>query len=194
MPLIWKWNHLKILSLLGDLKLKYKFRPSHVFNVDQTGISTDANKLSQINWFEKEEETWHSFNSWKRNNYSCNTAGEYVSTLLFFPKSKKELRPLELSTSLNNHGPFSLWMDASSIFCHIWFDHFLKLEVKAQNYLVLLILDKYASFIKNIALLEKASKNNVHVFTCIYSPHITMIAATGCFIYVTLRHILFPRR
>jgi hypothetical protein len=83
-------------------------------------------------------------------------------------------------------------MDASSIFCHIWFDHFLKLEAKAQNYLVLEILEGHASLTKNIALLEKTCKDNVHVI--IHNPHIIMVAAAACFIYVTLEHILFPRR
>jgi hypothetical protein len=48
------------------------------------------------------------------------------------------------------------------------------------------------SLTKNIVLLEKAHEDNVHVF--IHSPHITKIAASGCFIYVALEHILFPKR
>jgi hypothetical protein len=37
-----------MISFLGDWKLQYKFQPKHVFNVNETDISTDPNKLFKL--------------------------------------------------------------------------------------------------------------------------------------------------
>jgi hypothetical protein len=79
-----KQEHL-IKELFQDISI------SRVFNVDGTSISAVPNKPSKI--FEREEESWNSFFSRKRNNSiavaCCNAAGSYVAPLLIFPGAKE---------------------------------------------------------------------------------------------------------
>jgi hypothetical protein len=59
----------------------------------------------------------------------------------------------------------------TEIICPVWFDHFLKSVKPIEDDPVMLMLDGHATHTKNIALLEKARENHVHIL-CI-PPHIS---------------------
>jgi hypothetical protein len=84
-------NCLKFVSLLGDLQLKYNFRPSHVFNVDKTGISTVRIKSFKMTGL-KEDKRVQNIPSAERGTTTtaviCYTEGQYVAPLLVCPRAR----------------------------------------------------------------------------------------------------------
>jgi len=98
-----------------------------------------------------------------------NELGNYIPPLLVFPR--KNYNPLfevgaPPETAIACHP--SGWMQ-SEIFAPTWFNHFLRHAKPTAEDPVLLILDGHATHTKNIALIEMARENHVHIL--VIPPH-----------------------
>lgn len=160
-------------SLLIELYDRYKFSPSQIYNVDETGITTVPNKPSKV-IATKGKKQVGTLSSAERGTTTTsvicfNAAGRYIPPLMIFPRVRENLELLEGTppdTKLVCHP--SGWMN-TEIFCPTWFDHFLRHVKPTADQPILLILDGHASHTKNIALLETARINHVHII-CL-PPH-----------------------
>lgn len=160
-------------GLLIEIYDRYKFTPSQIYNVDETGITTVPNKPSKV-VATKGKKQVGTLSSAERGTTTTsivcfNAAGRYIPPLMIFPRARPNLELLEGTppdTELVCHP--SGWIN-SEIFCPTWFDHFLKHAKPTAKDPVLLILDGHASHTKNLLLLERARKSFVHIL-CI-PPH-----------------------
>lgn len=168
-----KENVAKFFSLLQNLQHQHNFRPSRIFNVDETGISTVPNKSSKIIGL-KGKKRVGILSSAERGTTTtavicCNAGGQFIPPLIIFPRARENpdlLNGTPPETVMVCHP--SGWMQ-SEIFCPIWFTHFLKCVKPTEDDPVLLILDGHATHTKNINLLEQARQNHVSII-CI-PPH-----------------------
>ncbi|KAB0790448.1 hypothetical protein PPYR_15170 [Photinus pyralis] len=160
-------------SLLIELYDHYKFSPSQIYNVDETGITTVPNKPSKV-IATKGKKQVGTLSSAERGTTTTsvicfNAAGRYIPPLMIFPRARENLELLEGTppdTKLVCHP--SGWMN-TEIFCPTWLDHFLRHAQPTADQPILLIPDGHASHTKNIALLETARKKHVHII-CL-PPH-----------------------
>jgi hypothetical protein len=88
-------NVSNFFCLLEDLQLKHNSRPSRVFNVDETAISTVPNKSSKIIGL-KGKKRVGILSSAERGTTTtevicCNAAGQYVAPFLDFPIPRENL-------------------------------------------------------------------------------------------------------
>lgn len=147
-------------NLLGELMDRHMFRPSRIFNCDETGITTVPNKPGKILSL-KEKKQVGILTSGERGTLVtaeiCFSAtGQYIPPLLVFPRIRRNPQlavglPPESVTEFHASG----WMQ-SSIFAPTWFNHFIKHARPSEADPVLLILDGHATHTKNIALLDMA--------------------------------------
>jgi hypothetical protein len=121
----------KYFSLLGYLQFKYKFRPSRVLNVDETGVSTVPNKSSRVIGFKGKRRVSIVSSPPKSDSHRCGYLLQCCRTIgCFFirvSKSKVESRRPEWSSSWNSHSVSSLWIDAKKEMLYpVWLYQFLK--------------------------------------------------------------------
>lgn len=160
-------------DLLGSLLDKYKFKPSRIYNCDETGITTVPNKPTKI-FSLKGKKQVGCYTSGERGTLVTaeicfNPTGHYVPPLLVIPRVRRNAvyeigLPTESVVAYHNSG----WMQ-SDIFSDIWFPHFIHHTRPSKDSPVLLILDGHATHVKNIKLIEEARKN--HVIILSIPPH-----------------------
>ncbi|KAJ3659805.1 hypothetical protein Zmor_011473 [Zophobas morio] len=152
---------------------KYKFEPSRIWNVDESGLSTVPSKNSKI-FATKGRKQVGVLTSAERGQHvtvvcAMNVIGSYVPPALIFPRKrlKNEL--------MDNSPPGSVafaqekgWM-TGPVFLQ-WLDHFVKYVKPSPEDKILLILDGHGSH-KSLEVLEFTKKHGIILF-CL-PPHTT---------------------
>ncbi|XP_031333074.1 uncharacterized protein LOC116176797 isoform X1 [Photinus pyralis] len=166
-------NVTKFFELLGELMDRYKFSASHIYNCDETGISTVPNKPGKIISLKGKKQVG-ILSSAERGTLITveicyNAAGFYIPPLLIFPRVRRNPLfekglPPESLVECHPTG----WMQ-SHIFAPTWFNHFLKYSKPTKEEPVLLILDGHSTHTKNLELVQMSKENNVHIL--VIPPH-----------------------
>lgn len=149
---------------------KYKFDPSRIYNVDESGLTTVQKPPKVI--APKGEKQIGQITSAERGTLvtlsgSVNAIGNSIPPLLIFPRvhfREHMLRgaPPGTKGAANPSG----WM-SSDIF-ETWLDHFIEQSQSSQERPVLLILGNHATHI-SISIIDKAKANGVVLLT--FPPH-----------------------
>lgn len=157
-------------SNLATLLEKYKFAPSRMFNVDETGISTVQKPAKQLG--PKGVKQFGSKISWERGKNvtaicAMSASGSFIPPLLIFPRKR-------MSPTLTKHGPVegiyavtdNGWSDQK---CFLqWLEHFKLCVNSSPSNPVLLLLDNHYSHIS--LLIYNYCKDNGIVMLSI-PPH-----------------------
>lgn len=131
---------------LESLLEKYKFVPSRMFNVDETGISTVQKPSKQLG--PKDVKQFGSKISWERGKNvtaicATSASGSFVPPLLIFPRKR-------MSPALTKNGPVegiyavtkNGWSDEK---CFLqWLEHFRVYTNSSPENPILLILDNHS--------------------------------------------------
>lgn len=162
----------KFFDLLESMTDQHHFPPHRIYNVDETGITTVQTKPSRI-MARKGKKQVGSLSSAERGVLTtaviCMSAGGvYVPPMLIFPR-------VRLNPALTEGAPpgttfqcdKSGWMQ-TEIFTR-WMEHFIQFVKPSAEEPVLLVLDGHHTHAKNIACIEVAVKNNVHML--VLPPH-----------------------
>ncbi|XP_026319551.1 uncharacterized protein LOC113230034 [Hyposmocoma kahamanoa] len=164
----------KFFSLLIELQDKYKFGPTKIFNVDETGITTVPKKKSKVLSLKGKKQVG-LISSAERGQLSTavlcvSASGIYVPPLVIFPRVRMKAELLDGAppgTIAMCHP--SGWIQ-SYIFVH-WLDHFIANVKPTKDYPVLLLLDGHSTHTKNLPLIDKARNNGVIIVS--FPPHCT---------------------
>lgn len=164
----------KFFDLLTSLTDKFKFRPTRIYNVDETGLTTVPKSHSKVIAMRGRRQVG-TLASGERGQLitaalSFSAAGHYVPPFLIFPRvrMKAELldgAPVETVAACHPSG----WMQ-STIFVE-WLEHFIKHVKPSKEDPVLLLLDGHATHTKNIELIDRARQNGI-ILLC-FPPHCT---------------------
>lgn len=164
----------KFFDLLTTLTDKYSFRPTRIYNVDETGLTTVPKSHSKVIAMKGRRQVG-TLSSGERGQLvtsvlSFSAAGNYVPPFLIFPRvrMKAELldgTPAETAAACHPSG----WMQ-SNIFVE-WLQHFIQHVKPTVEDPVLLLLDGHSTHTKNIPLIDLARKNGI-ILLC-FPPHCT---------------------
>ena len=159
-------------NLLEKVQDTNKFSPDRIYNVDETGITTVANRPSKIVATRGKKQVG-SLSSAERGQLvtveiCMNAAGFFVPPLFIFPRKRMKDELMENSPPGSIAVPHeSGWMQ-SHIFVS-WFEHFLKHANPSADRPVLLILDGHKTHTNNLPFIELARSKFVTVL-CL-PPH-----------------------
>lgn len=157
-------------SLLGDLMDKYKFTPNHIYNCDETGISTvqDPGKILAPKGMKRVG----SITSWERGKNitllcTMSAVGGFVPPMFIFPRKR-------MTPQLEKDGPAGAiykcsdngWINEQLFF--EWLQHFTMHTKPSSQEPVLLILDNHASH-TSLKTYEFCKQNNIHMLSL--PPH-----------------------
>lgn len=164
----------KFFALLTSLVDKFKFRPTRIYNVDETGLTTVPKSHSKVIAMKGRRQVG-TLASGERGQLitaalAFSAAGHYVPPFMIFPRvrMKAELltgAPAETAAACHPSG----WMQ-STIFVE-WLEHFIKHVRPSKEDPVLLLLDGHATHTKNIVLIDLARKHGI-ILLC-FPPHCT---------------------
>ena len=149
---------------------KYKFDPSRIYNVDETGITTVHKPPKVI--ASKGEKQIGQITSAERGTLVTmsgviNAIGNSIPPLLIFPRVHFREHMLKGSPpGTKGAANPSGWM-SSEIF-ETWLDHFIEHSQSTQERPTLLLLDNHATHI-SISIIDKAKANGVVLLT--FPPH-----------------------
>ncbi|KAJ4435944.1 hypothetical protein ANN_18567 [Periplaneta americana] len=156
---------------LTELQGKYKFSPTQIYNMDETGITTVPNKAPKI-VTTKGKRAVGKVSSAERGQLvtavcCMNAAGNYVPPALIFPR-KREKEEL-----MNGAPPGSVMFisDSGYINCELfvkWLRHFQNHVGATKNKPVLLILDNHTSHI-TLENVQYCRENSIHLLSL--PPH-----------------------
>lgn len=149
---------------------KYKFAPSRIFNVDETGISTVQKPTKQLG--PKGVKQFGSKISWERGKNvtaicAMSASGIYIPPLIIFPRKR-------MSPALTKNGPaegiYAItdngWSDET---CFLkWLKHFQTHTSVSQANPVLLILDNHYSHI-SLSIYNYCRENGIVMLSL--APH-----------------------
>lgn len=164
----------KFFDLLEGLIDQYKFLPTNIYNVDETGLTTVPKRQSRIIALKGRKQVGLA-SSAERGQLTTavlcvSASGNYVPPLLIFPRIRMKAELLDGAppgTVAVCHP--SGWIQ-SEIFVE-WLNHFISaVKPKKQNP-VLLLLDGHSTHTKNLPLIEKARDNGVIILS--FPPHCT---------------------
>ena len=166
------FNRVVVADFFGLLDT-LNFPPSRIYNNDETGVMTVPNKTSKVISMKGKKQVG-SLSSAERGTLVTaeicfNALGNYVPPLLIFPRKKANPlfeagAPPETIIACHPSG----WMQ-SEIFVSTWFTHFLRHTKPKAEDPVLLIFDGHATHTMNLALIQMARENHVHIL--VIPPH-----------------------
>lgn len=162
----------KFFDLLESLYNKYKFSPSDIYNVDETGITTVPNKPSKVLALRGKKQVGVLTSAERGVLVTAETcmsaSGNFMPTMFIFPRKRDN--PLLLDDappgSFAQYHP-SGWMQSDIFVC--WFRKFIEFSKPTPEKPVLLILDGHATHTKSLELINLARANNV-ILLCL-PPH-----------------------
>ncbi|CAH1965165.1 unnamed protein product [Acanthoscelides obtectus] len=164
----------QFFGLLTKLMDDYNFRPTRIYNVDETGLTTVPKSQSKIIAMKGRRQVG-TLTSAERGQLitavlCTSAAGHYVPPFLIFPRMrmKEELldgTPAETGYSCHISG----WMQ-THIFIE-WMQHFIKHVKPTKNDPVLLLLDGHVTHTKNLKLIDLAKEHGI-IMLC-FPPHCT---------------------
>ncbi|GBL84812.1 hypothetical protein AVEN_1104-1 [Araneus ventricosus] len=161
-------------DLLHSLHSKYKFSPNDIYNADETGILTVANKPSKVlALLGKKQVGTLTSAEWGvlvTAETCVNAAGNFLPPMFVFPRKKEN--PLLMDDA--PPGSFAVyhesgWINKETFL--VWFKKFLEHSNPGPKKPVLLIIDGHNSHTKSLELVNLAWANNV-VLLC-FPPHTT---------------------
>lgn len=162
----------KFFDLLESLMDQYKFPPTHIFNVDETGLTTVPKRQSRILALKGKKQVGLA-SSAERGQLTtavlCMSAsGYYLPPLLILPimRMKPELldgAPPGTIAVCHQSG----WIQ-SEIFVQ-WLDHLISSVKPTKGNPILLLLDGHSTPTKNLPLIMKARDNGVIMLS--FPPH-----------------------
>ncbi|XP_048487698.1 uncharacterized protein LOC125490998 [Plutella xylostella] len=161
-------NVSKFFALLIELQDKYKFGPTKIFNVDETGIMTVPKKKSKVLSLKGKKQVG-IISSAERGQLTTavlcvSASGVYIPPLLIFPRVRMKAELLDGTppgTIAVCHP--SGWIQ-SDIFVN-WLIHFIENVKPSKDDPVLLLLDGHSTHTKNLPLIDKARENGVIIRT-----------------------------
>ncbi|GBM18551.1 hypothetical protein AVEN_47943-1 [Araneus ventricosus] len=161
-------------DLLDSLYSKYKFSPNDIYNADETGILTVANKPSKVLALRGKKQVG-TLTSAERGvlvtTETCvNAAGNFLPPMFVFPRKKEN--PLLMDDA--PPGSFAVyhesgWINKETFL--VWFKKFIEYSNPGPKKPVLLIIGGHNSHTKSLELVNLARANNV-VLLC-FPPHTT---------------------
>ena len=164
----------KFFDLLEDMMDKHNFHPSHIFNVDETGITTVPNSTSKVIAVKGQRQVG-CLSSAERGQLMtvelCMSAtGHFIPPFFVIPRVRmneawRDNAPTGAEFACHPSG----WMQ-SDIFLK-WLQHFIRCSGASKVNQVLLILDGHATHTKNVEALDYARENGVYML-CL-PPHCT---------------------
>lgn len=164
----------KFFDLLEELIEQYKFLPTKIFNVDETGMTTVPKKQSKIIALKGRKQVGLA-SSGERGQLTtavlCMSAsGNFIPPLLIFPRIRMKAELLDGAPP----GTISVchpsgWIQ-SEIFVE-WLNHFISSVKPKKEDPVLLLLDGHTTHTKNLPLIETARENGVIILS--FPPHCT---------------------
>ncbi|XP_023240420.1 uncharacterized protein LOC111638880 [Centruroides sculpturatus] len=167
-----KHNINEFFTKLGTVLDKYKFPPSRIYNLDETGVTTVLKPKKII--AKKGTKQVGAIVSAERGSLvtvelAANALGHTVPPMFIFPRLKyKDLfikgGPPESIGAGNSSG----WMTATEFL--IYMDHFIKHTRPSPSDPVLLLLDNHQSHV-DINVVEKAKSNSIVMLS--FPPHCT---------------------
>ena len=173
---------------------EHNFPPHHVFNVDETGLTTVQSKSSKVLALKGRRQVG-TLTSAERGVLStvvvCMSAGgNFVPPMVIFPRvrMKAELQdgaPAGTIFACHSSG----WMH-QEIFIQ-WLRHFLDHTKPCENDPVLLMLDGHLTHTRNLEFIDLARKN--HTTVVCMPPHCKPQASVpGRLFHRTSQHVLQP--
>ncbi|GBM76068.1 hypothetical protein AVEN_167488-1 [Araneus ventricosus] len=161
-------------DLLDSLYSKYKFSPNDIYNADETGILTVANKPSKVLALRGKKQVG-TLKSAERGvlvtaETCVNAAGNFLPPMFVFPRKKEN--PLLMDDA--PPGSFAVYHESGWIKKEtflVWFKKFIEHSNPGPKKPVLLIIDGHNSHTKSLELVNLARENNV-VLLC-FPPHTT---------------------
>lgn len=164
----------KFFDLLTKVMEEFNFRPTRIYNVDETGLTTVPKSQSKIIAMKRRRQVG-TLTSGERGQLitavlCMSAAGHYVPPFLIFPRvrMKDELldgTPAETAYSCHISG----WMQ-THIFIE-WMHHFIKHVKPSKDDPILLLLDGHVTHTKNLDLIDLAREHGV-ILLC-FPPHCT---------------------
>ncbi|XP_065669168.1 uncharacterized protein LOC136088688 [Hydra vulgaris] len=155
---------------LKDVRLRHKFQPQNIYNVDETGLTTVQKPVKVI--AEKGDKQVGRITSAERGTLvtvccAVNAIGNSIPPFFFFPR-------VHFKGSMLNGGPPgcvgvanpSSWMNCAMFF--EWMKHFIQNVKCSPANPVLLILDNHESHV-SIVCLDLAKKNGITMLS--FPPH-----------------------
>lgn len=165
-----KTNVQDFFGKLTDVMDKYKFSPSHIYNIDETGVTT-VHKPKKI-VAPRGQKQVGAITSAERGTLvtlacAINASGNSIPPMFVFPRLRYTdifVRggPPECIGAGNSSG----WMTEKEFI--LFLDHFIKYVKPSAQEPVLLLLDNHHSHV-NIAVVKKAKEN--HVIMLSFPPH-----------------------
>ncbi|GBM87973.1 hypothetical protein AVEN_91927-1 [Araneus ventricosus] len=163
-------------DLLDSSYSKYKFSPNDIYNADETGTFTVANKPSKVLALRGKKQV-NTLTSAERKvlvtaETCVNAAGNFLPPMFVFPRKK------ENPVLMNDAPPGSFAVYYESVWINkerinkflVWFKKFIEHSNPGPKKPVL-IIDGHNSHTKSLELVSLARANNV-VLLC-FPPHMT---------------------
>lgn len=139
--------------------------PRYIFNVDETGLSTDQRKPRKI-LAKKGKHQVGAVTSGERGTTTtavccASAAGYFVPPLIIFKRkrAKDELQDGAPPGSIFAFNPESGYINKEIFF--VWIQHFIASVKPTSENKILLILDGHTSHTKNLEAIDYAKKHNV---------------------------------
>lgn len=153
----------KFFDSLGSLLNKYDLKPADLYNLDETVI-TCWSKSSQ-NSKENNVTEDGGQNRLVTAVISFSASGVYAPLLMVFPENEPLLHgaPLAVWALVNSSGQMQL-----DIFIQ-WLKRFIDFKKPTKSEPVVLIIDRYHEYLKDLEVLEIMTENGVHML-CL-PPH-----------------------
>lgn len=161
-------------DLLEDEYEKHKFPATHIYNVDETGLSVVQNKLSKVIG-KKGKRQIGAMTSAERGSLitviSCmSAAGNFVPPYFIFPRKNHNVQLMkDAPPGSQSSCHLSGWVQLE-IFTK-WFQHFLQFSRPSKETPVLLVLDGHYSHTRNVEVINLARQNGVVIISL--PPHST---------------------
>lgn len=169
-----RYNVSKFFELFIKMKTESKVRPSRMYNCDETGLGTVPKSNNKILAHKGRKQVGRITSADRSKTTTAviamSSSGNFVPPMIIFARKRMKLElqdgaPPDTLFACNESG----WMTVE-LFTR-WFQHFISHTKPTENDPILLILDGHASHTKNIAVIDMARANHVHIL-CL-PPHTT---------------------
>lgn len=158
-PILIKEKIDKLISTLEFLVDSYKLQAKDVYTLDETTITCAAKSDSKTNNLEKDLLNCQKLVT---AEICFSASGNYLPLMLIFPSNDKSLSngaPPGSKIEFDPSGQMQI-----TIFLK-WLKMFIKSSKSSKNTPVILIVNKYQRFLKNLEVLELIDKHGVHILT-----------------------------
>lgn len=151
---------------------KFKYPPTNIYNVDETGISVVPNKMPEVLSLRGKRQIAALTSAERGSTITCvismNAAGSFVPPMIIFPRKRDHPQLMNGAPPGAIHACHPTGWIQTHLFTQ-WFKHFLENVKPSVTSPVLLILDGHSSHTRNIEVIDLARKNHVQLLSI--PPH-----------------------